>query len=162
KAGPLHGQAIAGKLGLRPPTISHHLAKLKEIDIVYQRRDKNTIYFYLNKDKLRKMLLQIIRIGDEGMVEKFDITDEEKSNIIRNFIDETGKLTALPAQRKKKLVLLEYMLRGLEHGKLYKEIEINEHIKQYYQDFATIISIVKTQSMNLIQSSCGKYNQVIF
>ena len=138
KAGPLHGQAIAGKLGLRPPTISHHLAKLKEIDIVYQRRDKNTIYFYLNKDKLRKMALEIIRIGDEGMVENFDITDEEKSNIIRNFIDETGKLTALPAQRKKKLVLLEYMLRGLEHGKLYKEIEINEHIKQYYQDFATI------------------------
>lgn len=138
KAGPLHGQAIAGKLGLRPPTISHHLAKLKEIDIVYQRRDKNTIYFYLNKDKLRKMALEIIRIGDEGMVENFDITDEEKSNIIRNFIDDTGKLTALPAQRKKKLVLLEYMLRGLEHGKLYKEIEINEHIKQYYQDFATI------------------------
>lgn len=138
KAGPLHGQAIAGKLGLRPPTISHHLAKLKEIDIVYQRRDKNTIYFYLNKDKLRKMALEIIRIGDEGMFEKFDITDKEKSNIIRNFIDDTGKLTALPAQRKKKLVLLEYMLRGLEHGKLYKEIEINEHIKQYYQDFATI------------------------
>lgn len=138
KTGPLHGQAIAGKLGLRPPTISHHLAKLKEIDIVYQRRDKNTIYFYLNKDKLRKMALEIIRIGDEGMVENFDITDKEKSNIIRNFIDDTGKLTALPAQRKKKLVLLEYMLRGLEHGKLYKEIEINEHIKQYYQDFATI------------------------
>src|SRR5699024_8941337 len=84
------------------------------------------------------MALEIIRIGDEGMVENFDITDEEKSNIIRNFIDDTGKLTALPAQRKKKLILLEYMLRGLEHGKLYKEIEINEHIKQYYQDIATI------------------------
>src|SRR5699024_12463346 len=107
--GPLHGQAIAGKLGLRPPTISHHLAKLKEIDIVYQRRDKNTIYFYLNRDKLRKMAIEIIRIGDEGMFENFDITDEEKSNIIRSFIDDIGKLTALSALRIQKVVLVTYM-----------------------------------------------------
>jgi len=138
KEGPLHGQAIAGKLGLKPPTISHHLTKLKEIDIVYQRRDKNTIYFYLKKEALERMALEIIRIGGEGMLEKFDITGEEKSNIIRNFIDGTGKLRALPAQRKKKLVLLEYMLCGLEHGKAYEEKEINEHIKQYYQDFTTV------------------------
>lgn len=138
KAGPLHGQAIAGKLGLKPPTISHHLSKLKEIDIVYQRRDKNTIYFYLNKDKLERMALEIIRIGDEEMCERFDITDEEKSKVIKNFIDGNGKLKALPAQRKKKLILLEYMLRGLEHGKAYKETEINEYIQQYHQDFATI------------------------
>jgi hypothetical protein len=138
KAGPLHGQAIAGKLGLKPPTISHHLTKLKEIDVVYQRRDKNTIYFYLNEDKLERMALEITRIGGEGMFEKFDITDEEKANVIRNFIVGTGELKALPAQRKKKLILLEYMLRGLEHGKTYKEKEINEHIKQYHQDFATV------------------------
>lgn len=40
KNGPLHGQAIAGKLGLTAPTISHHIAKLREIDLVYQRREK--------------------------------------------------------------------------------------------------------------------------
>ncbi|GEN89136.1 DUF2087 domain-containing protein [Oceanobacillus sojae] len=138
KEGPLHGQAIAGKLGLKPPTISHHLTKLKQIDIVYQRRDKNTIYFYLNKDKLERMALEITRIGDNEMFEKFDITEGEKAKVIRNFIDGNGKLKALPAQRKKKLILLEYMLRGLEHGKTYKEKEINEHIQQYHQDFATI------------------------
>lgn len=138
KTGPLHGQAIAGKLGLKPPTISHHLAKLKEIDLVYQRRDKNTIYYYLKKDKLERMALEIIRIGEEGLLERFDITNEEKANIIRNFTDSTGKLKTLPVQRKKKLVLIEYILNGLEHGKTYSEKEINEHIKQYYQDFATI------------------------
>ena len=81
KSGPLHGQAIAGKLGLKPPTISHHLTKLKEIDVVYQRRDKNTIYFYLNKDKLERMAQEIIRIGSDEMFGKFDITKEEKAAI---------------------------------------------------------------------------------
>ena len=138
KAGPLNGQAIAGKLRLKPPTITHHLTKLKEIDVVYQRRDKNMIYFYLNEDKLERMALAITRNGGAGMFEKFDVTDEEKAKVISNFIDSTGKLKALPAQRKKKLILLEYMLRGIDHGKTYNEKEINEHIQQYYEDFATV------------------------
>lgn len=72
------------------------------------------------------------------MFESFDVTEEEKEKVIGNFIDSTGKLKTLPAQRKKKLILLEYMLRGLENGKPYKEKEINEHIQQYHEDFATV------------------------
>ncbi len=63
KSGPHHGQAIAEKLGLKPPTISHHITKLKEIDIVYQRRDKNTIYFYLDERKLERMAAALIKLA---------------------------------------------------------------------------------------------------
>jgi hypothetical protein len=138
KSGPLHGQAIAGKLGLKPPTISHHLSKLKEIDVVYQRRDKNTIYFYLNEHKLERMALAITRIGGEDIGESVEISEEEKAKVIRNFIDTNGRLKNLPAQRKKKIILLEYMVRGLEQGTVYMEKEVNEHIQQYYDDFATV------------------------
>ena len=41
--GPLHGQAIAGNLSLKPPTITHHMAKLREVGLINERRDKNTI-----------------------------------------------------------------------------------------------------------------------
>ncbi|WP_059105046.1 metalloregulator ArsR/SmtB family transcription factor [Shouchella shacheensis] len=138
KGGPLHGQAIAGKLGLTPPTISHHLAKLKEIDVVYQRREKNTIYFHLNERKLEQMAGAIIRIGGEAMFETFEVSEEEKAKTIRNFTMSDGRIKTIPAQRKKKLILLEYMLRGLEHGKAYKESEINTHIQRFHEDFATI------------------------
>lgn len=138
KSGPLHGQAIAGKLGLKPPTISHHLSKLKEIDVVYQRRDKNTIYFYLNERKLEQMATAIVRIGGTEMFESFEVSIDEKASIIQNFTDETGKLKTLPAQRKKKLVILEYMLRGLEDGKIYEERELNIYIQRYHEDFATV------------------------
>ena len=46
---PWNGQALAEKLGLSAPTITHHLKKMREINVVYERRDKNTIYFFLNK-----------------------------------------------------------------------------------------------------------------
>ncbi|WP_096187246.1 DUF2087 domain-containing protein [Evansella halocellulosilytica] len=138
KDGPLHGQAIAGKLKLKHPTITHHLNKLKQIDVVYQRRDKNTIYFYLNERKLTQMSDAINRIGGKEMFDTFDISEEEKVNIIRNFTLSDGRIKSLPAQRKKKLVLLEYMLRGLEQGEPYEERDINEHIKKFHEDFATI------------------------
>jgi DNA-binding HxlR family transcriptional regulator len=139
KNGPLHGQALAGKLQLTPPTISHHVTKLREIDIIYQRRDKNTIYFYLNEKKLEFMTQAILRMGSENeMIDSFQVDDNEKYNVIKNFLQADGKLKTIPAQRKKKLIILEHLVKGLQMGKTYTEPEINEYIKQYHEDFATI------------------------
>jgi len=138
KDGPLHGQAIAGKLGLTPPTISHHLSKLREIDLVYQRREKNTIYYQLNEKNLESMATAIIRIGGEKDMNPFKTDDKEKQAIIKNFFDSDGKLKNIPAQRKKKLIVLEHIVHGLKIGQLYSEAEINEYIKNYHADYATI------------------------
>jgi hypothetical protein len=43
-----------------------------------------------------------------------------------------------PAQRKKKIVVLEHMVKGLEFGKVYPEKEINEYLKQFFDDYATL------------------------
>lgn len=138
KDGALHGQAIAGKLGLTPPTISHHINKLKEIDIVYQRRDKNTIYYSLNERKLALLAGAITKLGDEEMNGEFQVSDEEKHKVLSNFIDSNGQLKSIPAQLKKRLIILEHILKGLEPGKTYAEPKINEHIKKYHVDYATI------------------------
>ncbi|WP_188455935.1 DUF2087 domain-containing protein [Virgibacillus oceani] len=138
KDGPLHGQAIAGKLGLTPPTISYHITKLRENDIIFQRRDKNTIYFHLNEKKLELMAQAILMIGGEKELDPFKVDDVEKYKVIQNFLDADGKLKTIPAQRKKKLIILEHLVKGLEKGRTYSEIEINEHIKQFHEDYATI------------------------
>src|SRR5690625_3554832 len=78
KKGPLHGQALASKFGVTPPTISYHLTKLREIDIVYQRRDKNTIYFYLHENKLKHLAQSILKLGLKE--------EEDPSNLDKNEI----------------------------------------------------------------------------
>ncbi|QKY71056.1 metalloregulator ArsR/SmtB family transcription factor [Lentibacillus sp. CBA3610] len=138
KSGPLHGQAIAGKLGLTPPTISYHLTKLKEINVIYQRRDKNTIYFHLSEKQLAFMAEAILRIGGEKEMNEFKVDDQEKYKVIRNFFAQDGSLKSLPAQRKKKLIVLEHLVKGLKKGKTYHEKEINDYIKPFHEDFATI------------------------
>lgn len=61
-----------------------------------------------------------------------------KDSVIRNFISKEGKLKNIPSQLKKKLIVLEHMVSNLEMGRKYSEKEINEFIKAYHEDFATI------------------------
>jgi hypothetical protein len=136
-SGPLHGQAIAGKLGLTAPTITHHLKKLRDINVVFERRDKNTIYFNLNHSVVKQhseALKQLIEGKELMMVDQ----SEEKQKIIANFFSKEGKLKTIPAQRKKKLMVFEHLIKGLEKGRKYEEKEINEYILQFHEDYATI------------------------
>ncbi|PLR76111.1 hypothetical protein CU633_17710 [Bacillus sp. V3-13] len=65
-------------------------------------------------------------------------TNIERQKVIDNFFTRDGKLKNIPAQRKKKLIVFEYMIRGLTKGKKYAEKELNEYIKKYHEDYATI------------------------
>jgi len=139
KKGPLHGQAIAYKLGLQPPTITHHISKLRDIGLVYQRRQGNIIYFYLDSERLEYNSKAILNIGEESMENQDSkINDKDKLSIVKNFVNSDGTLKQIPSQRKKKNVILAYLIRDLHQGKTYKEKDLNEYIKNYHEDYATI------------------------
>ena len=59
-------------------------------------------------------------------------------SVLRNFFSKDGRLKQIPAQLKKKLIVLQYMAERLESGHKYEEKELNEFIKQYHDDFATL------------------------
>ncbi|MBT2695211.1 metalloregulator ArsR/SmtB family transcription factor [Bacillus sp. ISL-55] len=138
--GPLHGQAIAGKLGLTPPTITHHIKKLRDINVIFERRDKNTIYFHLNESLIKQQAQTLGKWIEkkEGEVEAMIQQNTERQKVIENFFTKDGKLKNIPAQRKKKLMVFEYMVRGLKAGKKYPEKELNEYIQKFHEDYATI------------------------
>ncbi|MEH7377605.1 metalloregulator ArsR/SmtB family transcription factor [Neobacillus drentensis] len=138
--GPLHGQAIAGKLGLSAPTITHHLKKLREIHVVYDRRVKNTIYFYLNESLIKQQAKVFTELLEKKGKELDEMVESsiERQKIIENFFMKNGKLKNIPAQRKKKLIVFEHMVRELKIGEKYEEKQLNEYIKQFHDDYATI------------------------
>lgn len=151
--GPLHGQALAGKLGVTPPTITHHMAKLREAALVYERRDKNTIYFYLheaNVKRLSQAIVDVLEHAKKGTEESLWEEEGKEAKegggkpvveslqVLRTFYTADGRLKQIPAQRKKKLIVFEHMVRGLEKGRKYTETQINEYIRQFHEDYATI------------------------
>lgn len=62
----------------------------------------------------------------------------ESQKVIDNFFTRDGKLKNIPSQRKKKLMVFEHLIKGLKMGKKYEEKELNEYIKQFHEDYATI------------------------
>lgn len=140
--GPLHGQALAGKLGITPPTVTHHAAKLREAGLIQEKRDKNTIYFYLEQNSLERgaqaVLETVLRTGQTGGEDMDGQLEKERMAVIRNFFGSDGRLKQIPAQRKKKLIVFEHMVRGLDRNKKYTEQEINEFILRFHEDYATI------------------------
>ncbi|MTH54293.1 metalloregulator ArsR/SmtB family transcription factor [Bacillus mangrovi] len=136
--GPKHGQALAGILGLTPPTITHHISKLKEINAVDQKREKNTIYYYLKEKVIENYAGDIIRLIQPGEEVRVKELTGEQMKIVHNYLDKEGKLKTIPSQRKRKLMVLYYIAQSFSPGRKYPEKELNEAIKLFHEDFATI------------------------
>lgn len=64
--------------------------------------------------------------------------DEFKNAILRRYFLPNGQLKMLPPKRKRKLIILEHFVRGLDASEKYTEREINEYIKKSYDDFCTV------------------------
>ncbi|WP_068619134.1 DUF2087 domain-containing protein [Paenibacillus tuaregi] len=139
--GEASGQELARRLNLSQPTITHHAAKLRQASLLNERRDKNTVYFSINAyfmDSFAEATRQFIynrKEKVEGMEEK---NEALRDTVLRNFIEKNGRLKQIPAQLKKKLIVLEHMVSRLEPGRKYTEKEINEYIKPYHDDYATL------------------------
>ncbi|WP_091190048.1 metalloregulator ArsR/SmtB family transcription factor [Paenibacillus catalpae] len=142
--GELNGQVLAEKLGVTPATVTHHAAKLREASLINERREKNTIYFSLNDYFIKSgsnaaanlIYRQSNQKGEEEQMN--EELERMKQSVIKNFFTASGQLKSIPAQLKKKLIVLEFMVSKLEKGRKYTEKELNAFIKGYHEDFATI------------------------
>jgi hypothetical protein len=61
----------------------------------------------------------------------------ERDRIERSFFKD-GRLTELPAQRKKRIVVLERLVQAFELERDYTELEVNGVLKQFHPDVATL------------------------
>lgn len=141
----INGMTLAEKLGVTPATITHHIAKLKEVGVVMERREKNVSYYRISQDMIERtegQLLKLIRNyepqEDQPGPQLSAKNEKLRDTVLKSFIMDDGRLKNIPAQLKKKLIVLEFMVRNLDMGRKYTEKEINEFIKTFHPDFATI------------------------
>ncbi len=135
---PWCGQDLAKELGVSAPTISHHIGKLKKLQLVNSLREDNTIYYALDVERLHEFNKALL--GQDEPAERLHRSKErldERQKTIRDFFAD-GRLKTLPAQRKKKLFVLEEILKAFEEGREYPESEVNEVVLRFFDDFCTI------------------------
>lgn len=137
---PLTGKELAERLALTPPTISHHMRKLTDAGIVSAKSDAQKQIYSLNTDLLlasrRTPVGQVIeRSGPAG--ETLNEDDAFRAKTIRDFFD-GERLKSIPAQRKRRVIVLQYLVERFNPDQAYTEREVNDLLRPAHDDVATL------------------------
>ncbi len=134
KQKPRHTEELAGLLKLSKATISHHLSLLTNAGLLEAERQQ-----YYQNYKLKNALLEQ-KIEDmifNGVKNFSSSADPFRTKVLRDFFKH-GRLTQIPAQRKKRDVVLEKIVQSFEFERDYPEKEVNTIILEFHDDFATL------------------------
>ena len=68
---------------------------------------------------------------------KFSYSEEDKKKTLEAFFSE-GKLVTLPSKEKRKVIIFIEVIKLFKKDRLYSEKEVNDVLKNVYDDFAII------------------------
>ena len=131
-------EQIAGMLNLGVSTTSHHLSRLSKAGLVSARADGHYFEYSLQTENLRAMAQRLLAAENLPRLSGAVDVDAFDRKVLRSFTDEDGCITAFPAQEKKFLVLLRYVLKSFEFDVRYSEKQVNEILMRYNKDTALL------------------------
>jgi ArsR family transcriptional regulator, arsenate/arsenite/antimonite-responsive transcriptional repressor len=133
---PRHGEELAAILGLTPATVSHHLSKLADVGLLTSEKEQYYQVYSPAGQMLEKTLEEMVRLPQPG-VRGSVAEDAYREKVLRTFFKH-GRLTQIPAQQKKRLVVLEHLVQEFEPGRAYPEREVNHILLDFNEDVATL------------------------
>jgi predicted transcriptional regulator len=135
---PYSVEELAALLKLKPPTISHHLAKLVEAGLIKSHTESYYNVYQLDQAaldaKTRTMFSQqeLSNVASEVDADAYD------NKVVKDYARRDGSLKTLPSQRKKLEAILRYVVRAFDMEKRYNEKQVNEILARYHADTATL------------------------
>ncbi len=130
-------QQLASMLALKEPTVSHHLAVLKQLDLVRMRADGNFRWYRLNDEMLGKISRAVFsRDSIAGLAVSAAAGGAERK-VLDNFV-ERERLLEIPVSYKKRLVILRWLIAFFEPDNSYTESQVNAILKLHHHDCATL------------------------
>jgi DNA-binding transcriptional ArsR family regulator len=129
---------LAAKVGLTEPTVSHHLAKLRETGLVTLRMAGNQHYYRVNEVGLAKFKAHaatvevlppepVAQVSDESWIEALGWAETDAQVLHDHTI--SGRLTSLPSKQKKLVVILRWLATLFQPNMLYTEPQVNAILK---------------------------------
>jgi predicted transcriptional regulator len=135
---PYSVEELAELLQLKPPTISHHLAKLVETGLVKSHTESYYNIYQLDQSALEAKTRSMFSQQELSNVASEVDADAYDKKVIRDYSRRDGSLKTLPSQRKKLEAILRYVVKAFEVRKRYSEKQVNEILARYHEDTATL------------------------
>jgi DNA-binding transcriptional ArsR family regulator len=130
-------QELATLLDLKEPTVSHHLAILKAQGLVSARAEGTTRWHRLDVDMLEGLSRRVLEAPPAASSAPAE-PETWDAKVLRGFVDAEGRLTTIPASRRKRGVVLRWLMTGFEPNRRYPEAEVNTIIQAKHWDSATL------------------------
>ena len=143
-ARPMAVEELVASLDMPAPSVSHHIRLLLEAGLIRQHAEPQRVLYSAGVDRLQEMARSLAPTGssvggiDNPLDGKCDIVNEYDVKVLRAFFRD-GHLVAIPAQEKKKDVILRYLVnRCFPEDRDYTEREVNELLSAYHEDVASL------------------------
>ncbi len=131
-----HTEELASILSITPATVSHHLKQLEAAGILEGVKDGYYQNYNVKKSVLEQTLAALVSL-QEVQLEANSETDGFRLKVLNTFL-KRGRLRAIPAQRKKRDIVLEKILESFEFDHAYPEREVNLILSEFHEDFFTL------------------------
>lgn len=134
---PQYVEELSERLNLAASTVSFHLKKLEQANLVSKTKEQYYVIFRANPEALNLTLHELMLIEDIEKAVQEERIEKYKQKVLRAFFKD-GKLQQIPAQHKKHWIVLAEIARRFQSGRTYTEHEVNEVILPIYDDYCTI------------------------
>ena len=128
---------LAEQLNLKEPTVSHHLARLQELGLVRMRPEGTTHRYQLQAATLHRLSRDLFTPTQVASIADAVEGESWERKILRTYFD-GDTLTRIPSTRKKRDVVLKWLVNRFDVGVRYPEAVVNETIKRHHPDTATL------------------------
>lgn len=134
---PHYVEELSQRLELSPSTISFHLKKLELAGLVVKEKQQYYTVYSLDRDIFDKPLSEFLDFENTARLLQEERVRQYRLKVLNTFIQK-GKLLRIPAQYKKRWIVMEQVLNKFQPGRKYREQEVNEIIGSFYHDHCTI------------------------
>ena len=128
--------SLARRLEVTEATMSHHLSKLMDAELVTMRVEGTSHFYRLNPAALQAMNKALLQPARLMRAPPSAMGTTPQARILRSFVAD-GRIRKLPEAHAKREVVLKWVVDQLE-DKRYKEREISAILERYFDDYATL------------------------
>lgn len=131
-------EQLAAMLNLRPPTVSHHLKMLAEAGLVSARAESYYNLYQLETGVLEQIAKQLATQDRlPQMAAEVDLQAYDRK-VLHDVLLPDGRLKVIPAQRKKREVVLRHILNAFQPKVRYTEKQVNDILARFHEDTAIL------------------------
>ena len=150
-------EQIAKALKLGVSTVSHHLSRLSDAGLVSAKAEGYYSVYRLNAEVLKDMARTLLQQAEKPSISEEEVPDAFERKVLETFTEPGGRIKSFPVQEKKYLVLVRHVLKAFEPGVRYPEKRVNQILKNYNEDTASLRRSLVEHKYMAREGGGGKY-----